>query len=285
MWLLGGFVLVALLAPLVIHGAAEPVDVPLSPPSWQHWLGTSGQGQDVLALTLVGARPSLLLGMLVGAATVLVGGAIGAVAGYCRGWVDELLSLLVNVFLVMPGLPLMVVIAAHLEPGPGTTALVLIVTGWAWSARVFRAQTLSLAQRDFVVAARVSGEASWRIVTVEILPHMASLGASAFIGATTYAIAAQAGLEFLGLGDVSAVTWGTSLYWARNDAALLTGSWWTFVPAGACIALVGFALVMVNGAIDELANPRLRQPAAWRRAVGRRHSGGATPVLRGHDVG
>jgi peptide/nickel transport system permease protein len=99
---------------------------------------------------------------------------------------------------------------------------------------------------------------------------MTSLLASAFIGATVYAIGAQVALEFLGLGDVGAVTWGTNLYWASNDSALLTGSWWTFVPTGTCVALVGFALVLINGAIDELGNPRL---ASVRAAV-------STPVVR-----
>jgi peptide/nickel transport system permease protein len=285
--MVGALALVALVGPWLVGDPREPVGVPLSPPSWAHWLGTTGQGQDVLAQTVCGARPSLALGVAVGALTVFVGAAVGATAGYFRGWVDDVLSLIINVFLVMPGLPLIVAIAAHFEPGAATTAAVLVVTGWAWSARVFRAQTMSLASRDFVAAARVSGEAHWRIVVVEIAPHMAPLLASAFIGATVYAIGAQAGLEFLGLGDVGAVTWGTQLYWARNDAALLTGSWWTFVPAGACIALAGFGLVLLNGAVDELGNPRLRVPAAYRkalRAAGLR-LGGPTPVLReGRDA-
>jgi peptide/nickel transport system permease protein len=135
---------------------------------------------------------------------------------------------------------------------------------------VIRAQTLALRERDFVLAARMSGEGRLRIIVFEILPNMTSLLVSAFIGATVYAIGAQVALEFLGLGDVGAVTWGTNLYWASNDSALLTGSWWTFVPTGACVALVGFALVLVNSAIDELANPRL---ASVRAAI-------STPVVR-----
>jgi peptide/nickel transport system permease protein len=185
----------------------------------------------------------------------------------------------------MPGLPLIVVLAAHLPPSPGTVALVLIVTGWAWGARVFRSQALSLRDRDFVTAAKVGGESPVRIVLFEMLPNMLPLLASAFIGATIYAIGAQVGLEFLGLGDVDRVTWGTNLYWAANDQALNTDSWWLFVPTGLCVALVGLALALVNGAIDELGNPRLRAEDTFVRetAHARLRPGGATPVLRGRS--
>jgi len=115
----------------------------------------------------------------------------------------------------------------------------------------------SLAGRDWVAAARVTGESDTRILVVEILPNMASLIGGGFIGATVYAIGAQVGLEFLGLGDPAQVTWGTNLYWAANDAALLTGSWWTFVPTGAAIALVGLGLTLVSFGVDEITNPRL----------------------------
>jgi peptide/nickel transport system permease protein len=268
--ILAGFALVAAFGSMLVGDPTAQVAMPLSPPSWDHPLGTTGQGQDVLAQTLAGARTSLMVGFTVGLAQVAIGALVGATAGYLAGWVDDALSLLVNVFLVMPGLPLMVIVAAYLPTGAATMALVLIVTGWAWSARVIRAQTLALRERDFVLAARMSGEGRLRIIVFEILPNMTSLLVSAFIGATVYAIGAQVALEFLGLGDVGAVTWGTNLYWASNDSALLTGSWWTFVPTGACVALVGFALVLVNSAIDELANPRL---ASVRAAI-------STPVVR-----
>jgi peptide/nickel transport system permease protein len=268
--ILCGFALIAAIGPYLVGDPAAPVAVPLEPPSWDHWLGTTGQGQDVLAQTIAGARTSLAIGFVVGLAVVAIGALIGTAAGYFGGWIDDALMLIVNVFLIMPGLPLMVIIAAYLPTGAVTIGLVLVVTGWAWSARVIRAQALSLRDRDFVLAARVGGESHLRIIVFEILPNMTSLLASACIGATLYAIGAQVALEFLGLGDVTAVTWGTNLYWASNDSALLTGAWWTFVPTGVCIALVGGALALVNGAIDEVGNPRLRH---WRRAV-------STPVLR-----
>ncbi|MGC3999337.1 MAG: ABC transporter permease [Anaeromyxobacter sp.] len=269
------FLLLGLLGPLLAPSPAALVGVPHSPPSLAHWLGTTGQGQDVLAQAVAGTRASLALGFLVGGLVVLVGAVIGVTAGYVGGRVDTALSLLVNVFLVIPGLPLAIVIAAYLPAGPATVALVLTVTGWAWNARVLRAQTLALKKRDFVAAAVVAGEPGIRIVLRELLPNMTSLLVAQVIGSTVYAIGAQVGLEFLGLGDVSSVTWGTNLYWAANDAALLTGAWWTYVPTGLCIALVGFALTMLNAGFDEITNPRLQLERAWRDALGR--AGLATP--------
>ena len=128
------FVLMASVGPLLVGDPSEFVGVPLQPPSGGHWFGTTGQGQDVFAQTVVGARTSLLVGFTVGFAVVLIGALMGTAAGYFGGWIDDVLSLIINIFLLMPGLPLMVVFAAYLPAGPVTITLVLIFTGWAWSA-------------------------------------------------------------------------------------------------------------------------------------------------------
>jgi len=266
------FVLVAVAGPWLVADPVALVAKPLEPPSAEHWLGTTGQGQDVLAQTVVGARSTLLVGVVVGILVVALGAAIGATAGFLGGVADLVLGLVINVSLVMPGLPLMVILAAWLPPGPVTMALVLIFTGWPWHARVVRAQVLALRNRDFVAAAVVRGEPTWRVVAVEILPNLASLLGSSAVGATLYAIGAQVGLEFLGLGDLASVSWGTNLYWATNDSALLVGAWWTFVPTGVCLALVGFGLALLGFALDERANPRL--------AVSSSGAPGPTPVER-----
>lgn len=276
------FALMALVGPYLVPDPFAFVARPHLPPSMEHWLGTTGQGQDVLAQVVVGTRITLLVALTVGLAVTFVGALVGTAGAYFGGRIDNLLSLLTNVFLIMPGLPLAVVIAVYLPAGPVTIAAVLIITGWAWNARLLRAQALSLRQRDFVMAAIVGGESHLRVIVWEIVPNMSSLLVSCFISATIYALGAQVGLEFLGLGDISVVTWGTNLYWASNDAALLTGSWWMFVPTGLCVALVGFALVMINFAVDELSNPRLRAERVWRAQLRREgiHAGASTPVLR-----
>lgn len=278
------FVLLGLVGPvLVSRDPSAFVGPPHQPPSSEFLLGTTGQGQDVLAQTIVGARTSLVVGFVTGLAVMVIGALVGLIAGFFGGWLDSVLSFITNVFLIIPGLPMAVVIAAYLQPGPVTIGLVLVITGWAWNARVLRSQILSLREKDFVQAALVSGEGRLRIIFREILPNMTSLLMSGFISATVYAIGAQVGLEFLGIGDVSVVTWGTNLYWATNNAALLTGAWWTVVPTGVCVALVGFALVLVNFAIDEITNPRLRAERSWTQLL-KSHDldggGGSTPVVR-----
>ncbi|MCC6945389.1 MAG: ABC transporter permease [Thermomicrobiales bacterium] len=287
------FVLMAVFAPQIAPG--DPSDFlarPHKAPSSEHWFGTTGQGQDVFAQTVWGARFTLQVGFLVGAITTLIGTTVGMTAGYFRGWIDDVLSVITNVFLIVPSLPLLVVLAAFLGGGDlwifsddmWFFVFVLSITGWAWPARVIRSQTLSLREKDFVSAAVVTGERTWRIVFREMLPNMLSIIVAGFIGSTIFAIGASAALEFLGLGNPSRVTWGTNLYWAANNAGLLTGAWWTFVPAGVCIALVAFAMALLNYGIDEITNPRLRARQGIVRALKesgvRRTNSRATPVVR-----
>ena len=272
------YFVVAIVGRWVTGDPLDYVGVPLEPPSTAFWFGTTGQGQSVLSQTVHGALPTLLVGFSAGALVIALGSIIGGLAGYFGGWIDSMLSLLINVFLLLPGLPLMVVIAAWLPPGPVTLVVVLGLTGWAWNARVVRAQVSTVREREFVLASQLLGRSHLVILCTEILPTMASLLLSAFIGATIYAIGAQVGLEFLGLGDIGKVTWGTNLYWASNDAALLTGSWWTFVPTGVCIAMLGFALTLISFGMDEITNPRLLSTRRWRAVVGEEASEAYTPV-------
>ena len=278
------FICLAGLGPFFVQSPSEFLGKPLSPPSAEHLLGTNGQGQDVLAQTVSGARQTLLVGFCAGILVILVGALIGGAAGFYGGRTDDFLSLIINIFLVMPGLPLMVILASWLPPGPGTLLGVLVLTGWAWNARVIRSQMMTFRNRDFVSAAIVSGESNIRIILIEIMPRMLSLLASSFIGASIYSIGAQVGLEFLGLGDISVVTWGTNLYWASNDLALLTESWWTFVPTGVSIAIVSFALTLINFGIDEVTNPRLISERLWREEVpDEMISSGITPVVKNDE--
>jgi peptide/nickel transport system permease protein len=258
--IVGFFVVVALLAPLLIHGdpAAFSLDQ-LQPPSWAHWLGTTDTGQDVFTQLALGTRATLLVGFATGLLATTLSVVIGLSAGYFGGVIDEALSLLINVFLVMPALPLAIVLAGYVPVhGPLPVALVISFTGWAWGARVLRAQTLSLRRREFIQAAQAAGERWQRILFWEILPNLTAIVASSLVFTIIFAILTEIGLEFLGLSDVTLNSWGNILFWAANSNALLVGAWWWFVPPGLCIAILGAGLAFINSGIDELTNPRLR---------------------------
>ncbi|MFC4111929.1 ABC transporter permease [Nonomuraea zeae] len=254
------FTLMALLGPLLI--SADPAATSndgLQGPSAEHWLGTTQTGQDILTQIVYGARISMGVGLLSAVIATVFAVLVGLVGGYFGGAVDETLSVLTNIFLVLPALPLIIVLAGYLpQRGVASVAVVIAVTGWAWGARVLRAQTLSVRRRDFVQAARAGGEGPFRIVFFEILPVLLPVIATSFLATVVGAILAEAGLSFLGLADLSTVSWGSMLYFAQNGQALLIGAWWWFIPPGLCIALIGTGLALVNFGIDEIANPRLR---------------------------
>ncbi len=266
-WTLTGVIITAFFCLFAIIGPwVAPYDpsavskATLQPPSPEHWFGTTQTGQDVLSQMLYGTQISLLVGVGAAVVATVLSVLVGLAAGYLGGLTDELLSLLANVFLVIPALPLTVILAAYL-PKSGSLGIILVIsiTGWAWGARVLRAQTLSLRKRDFVEAARATGERTSSIILRDIFPNQIAVIAAAFLGTVTGAILTQASLAFLGLTNVTEWSWGTILYWAQVSSAMLTGSWWWFVPAGLAIALLGTGLSLVNFGIDEFINPRLRQ--------------------------
>jgi peptide/nickel transport system permease protein len=259
----------AIAGPALVGDPDEIRDIGLTAPSAAHLLGTTQTGQDVLAQLAYATRGSLYIGILVGVMATLLSALFGIVGSYVGGLVDEAFSLLSNVFLVIPGLPLVIVISAFVPVdarGSWTIAAVLALTGWAGSARVLRAQTLSLRNRDYVLASRVAGERPWRVVAVEILPNLLPVLATQFVFAIIFAILSEAGLSFLGLGASNSATLGTMLNYAQNGFALQRGAWWWFVPPGVIIALVGCGLALVNFSIDEIINPRLRDIPRLRTA-------------------
>ena len=247
----------------------------LEPPSARHWLGTTQTGQDVFAQFMTGARTSLLVGLLAGVVSQVVSVAVGLLGGYLRGVADDLLYILTAVFLVIPGMPILIVLTGYL-PSRGllSIAIVIAITSWAGSARVIRAQTLSLRNREFVEAARATGESRIRIMFFEVLPNMLPLVASGFLFSVIGGILAEAGLAFLGLGSLTTTSWGSMLYFAQNSQALLAGAWWWYVPPGLAIAVIGAGLALINFAIDEYSNPRLRTGAAARKGAAARAAGG-----------
>ncbi|GAA1910411.1 dipeptide/oligopeptide/nickel ABC transporter permease/ATP-binding protein [Streptomyces sodiiphilus] len=271
--LVTGITLFGVVGPWLMGDPDAISSIGMTAPGGEHWLGTTQTGQDVLAQLAHATRGSLQIGLLVGVMATLLSAFFGIIGGYLGGVVDEGFSLFSNVMLVIPGLPLVIVIAGFVPAsrrGAWTIAVVLAITGWAASARVLRSQTLSLRNRDYVAAARVAGEKRWRIVAVEILPNLLPLLASQFVFAVIAAILAEAGLSFLGLGASNASTLGTMLYFAQNGFALQWGAWWWFVPPGLVIALFGCGLALINFSIDEIINPKLRRQGKALVASGRK---------------
>jgi peptide/nickel transport system permease protein len=285
--LLGVFVLTAIIGPEV-----TPYDpsyqnpnlaLQMAPPSAAHLLGTTQTGQDVLSQLLVGIRMTTELALIVGIIATALSVIVGVSAAFLGGLWDDLLSLVSNVVLVIPALPLLIVLLGYLpQRGQLSTEVVLSILGWPWGARVIRAQTLAIRNRDFVAAARETGERSWRIIVFDIVPNEVSLIAANFVNTVLYAIGASVALAFIGLGDLSTWSLGTILYWAESANALQLGGWWWIVPPGLAVALMGTGLVLLNSGIDELGNPRLRASSAAGRIDGRRvKPADPTPVLRG----
>jgi peptide/nickel transport system permease protein len=251
--------LFGILGPLFVGSPLAIRDAGRTPPSAEFILGTTQTGQDVFAQLAYATRGSLLIGITVGVVALFLSVVFGVIGSYVGGWVDESFSLFTNVMLVIPGLPLVIVISSYVaDKNIWVLAIVLAITSWAASARVLRSVTLSLRSRDYVAAARVAGEKSWRIIGVEILPNLVPVLAAQFVLAIIAAILGEAGLSYLGLGASGTFTWGTMLFQAQNGFALTLGAWWWFVPPGVMIAVLGGALSLVNFAIDEIVDPKLR---------------------------
>ena len=239
-------------------------------PSWHHLFGTTDQGSDIFSQVVVGARRSLLLGAAAGALATGIAAILGITAAYMGGIVDEIVNFFVNVFLTIPPIPLLIVASGYLKSrGMGTMIVVLAAVLWAFEARILRAQALSLKNRDFIHAAKATGESTRRIVFGELMPNMISRIAAGFVLVFYIALLTDAGLEFLGLGDASKTSWGVTLYWAQTNSTVLQGEWWPFFFPGAALAFTVLGLVLVLAGIDEVSNPRLRSERSHRHLLRR----------------
>ncbi|MGH2934264.1 MAG: ABC transporter permease [Gaiellaceae bacterium] len=261
-------VLIAIIAPLI--AVAHPNDFNLlaakQAPSWHHLFGTTDQGSDVFSQVVVGARRSLLLGAMAGAIATLAAAVLGITAAYAGGIADEVINMLTNVFLTIPPIPLLVVASAYLKArGMVTMAIVIALVLWAFEARILRGQALSLKSRDFVLAAKSAGESTPRIVFGELMPNMISRIAAAFVLVFYIALLVDAGLEFLGLGDMGATSWGVTVYWAQVNSTVLQGEWWPFIFPSLALGITVLGLVLILAGIDEVSNPRLRTERVSRK--------------------
>jgi len=250
----------ALFAPfLSTHNPDKRVARPHLAPSSEHYLGTTRNGRDVYSQVLQGARKTLSVALFAGVIATLIAVSVGITAGYFGGKIDDWLNFLTNVFLVFPQFPLLIVLSAFFgQIGSIVIAVLLGITSWPWGARVIRAQTMAIRNKEFIISAEVMGESKLRILFVEILPNLISIVFGGFLGTFIYAMGAEAGLSFLGLGDATEVTWGSMLYWAQVSSALYTGAWWEMLVPAIALALTGGALALINMSIDQVSNPKLK---------------------------
>lgn len=232
-------------------------------PSSAHLLGTNYFGNDILSDFMVSIIPTLEIALIGAALALLVAVVVGLFGGYFSGMKNELLAFFINVFLLIPGLPLAIVISSGLEAshsnlGVLSLAIVIIVTGWAFGARTIRAQAMSIAGRDYIRFIKHTGESDFRIIFREVLPSLLSYIGYVFTNLIIFAILLETSLLFLGLGNESIISLGSILYFANNYDAILLGEWWWFIPPGLTIAIIGVGFGLMSLGLDTIANPTLR---------------------------
>jgi peptide/nickel transport system permease protein len=230
---------------------------PYAPPGRNFLLGTDYLGEDVLSEIIYGGRVSMTVGIIVAILSTSFGTLVGVLAGYYGKVVDEGLMRATDIVLILPPLPLMIILAAYLGPSLETVVFVLTVTTWPLVARVVRSQTLSLKERPFTDSERVAGASDFRIITKLLIPNLATIIAANAVLMVTTAIVGEASLDFIGLGDITVVSWGTMLYWAQSYA-IFNGAWWWVLAPGICIVLVGLGFVLISVSIEDVFNPKLR---------------------------
>ncbi len=251
----------AVFAPMLSpHNPEETTGDPFAAPSRAHPLGTNDIGQDILSELIYGARISLTIGFLAAGIAVGIGTAVGIIAGFAGGWVDAVLMRAVDLVLVIPFLPLMILLAAYLGPSYWNIIIVIGVLVWARPARVIRSQVLSVKSLDYVEAALALGSRAGRVMARHILPAVMPLALAQFILAASNAILIEASLSFLGLGDPTAKSWGAVLYYAQVRNAFLSGAWvWWVLPPGLLITAATLGFAFTGFALEEVLNPRMRR--------------------------
>lgn len=255
-------IVLAVGSPLVVR--VDPftrVGLAYMPPSREHWMGTNHLGVDMFSLLVAGLRSSLVVGFVAGVVATVIGTLVGVYGGYKGGFVDDALTALTNLFLVIPSLIVLILLSSSLERGRSLLLIAVIIglTTWTWSARAVRAQSASPRGRDHVSLARLNGYGTLGVVALHILPYLLSYVFMVFILQTAAGILAEASISMLGLGPYDSESLGKILNEAIRNEALTDGAWWSFVPALVLITVIAFALYVINTAMEGVFNPRLRK--------------------------
>lgn len=262
---MGGFLVVGLILMAVFaeqlspYDPAERVGSPFQPPSVEHRLGTNDIGQDILSELIYGARVSLTIGIVASVVAIFIGTTVGLLAGYYPKHLGKVLMRLVDLVLIIPFLPLLILLAAYLGRSLTNTVIIIGVLIWAGTARVIRSHVLTIVQQDYVLSSRTIGASDMHIIIVHILPQVLLLAVGQFIQATSGAILLEAALSFLGLGDPLQKSWGTILYWAQVRGVFLTPAWrWWVLPPGLLISTAALGFALLGFSLEQVINPRLR---------------------------
>jgi peptide/nickel transport system permease protein len=257
------FVIVAFAAPLLVATSDirvnDPPGIPFQPPSLDFPLGTDDFGRSIMDLVIYGARISLLVGFAATVMTMVVGTAVGITGGYFGGKTDTVMNAFTNWFLVIPWIPLAIVLASILGQSLLNTIIVIGVTSWASTARLVRADALSVKERPYVERARALGASNWHVISRHILPNVMPVIFANTVLTVALSILAETTLALLGLGDPSSISWGIVIFAAFDAGALSAGLWWWLIPPGVCICLVTLAFTMCGYALDEVLNPKIRE--------------------------
>jgi len=257
------FVLVAIYSVFADKGALDPTiasDGPrLAGPSLAYPLGTQIDGVSVLALVIEGSRISLFVGFSAAIISMVLGTIVGMWAGYKGSTSDALLMRITDVFLVLPWLALAIVLAAMFGQNFWIIILIIGITSWAGTARLVRAQVLSVKERTYIERSRALGGSDLHVVAKHITPNLMPVIFANTILTIAIAILSESQLSFLGLGDLKAKSWGTVIEEAFGHGALSLHAWWWLMAPSLCIVLVVLAFTMVGFAMDEIVNPRIRE--------------------------
>jgi peptide/nickel transport system permease protein len=246
-------------APYPIGSTQGDLEAILSPPSAKYLLGTDELGRDLLSLLIHGGRISLTIGFLASSITIIIGTLVGVTAGYFGGNTEEILMRITDLFLVIPGLPLMIVLASIVGATFWNMIIVIGMTSWCGPARVLRAQVLSLKEKPFIESARAIGASDVRIIIHHILPNVLPLIVAQMVLRVGRSILSAASLSFLGLGDPTHISWSMILHYAFSTGSLVSKRNWYLIPPGICITIVVLAFTFVGTSLDQIINPRIRR--------------------------
>jgi peptide/nickel transport system permease protein len=251
----------ALTAPLFIH--TSQLDVinapgqPISPPSARFWLGTDYAGRSILTLLIWGTRPSLAIGVIATALTMVLGSALGLLAGHYPGVTSRVVMAITDFFIAMPTLPLAIALVAVLGQGDSSITIAIAVTSWPGTARVVRAQTLAVEARPFIERAKALGSRDTQLVLRQVLPNVAPFILVQGTLTVASAILTETTLTFLGLGNPTDVSWGAIINQAFFQGAVSAGAWWYILPPGIAILIVVLGFTLVGRAVENILNPRM----------------------------